>query len=87
MGIYWQTLFYKNSLITNDFIVLENFEKILDEDDLERGHILKSELLKYFSVKLKDIDITENACVREFETTTYGMYDNNETMCLPIKID
>lgn len=64
-------------------IVLSNQIPIIDENDVKRGHILKNELVKYYSDIIKKECITENSRIVEYVMTTL---DNttNETKSLPI---
>lgn len=79
---YWRTLFYFNIDNKNKFIVLSYWNKEIDKGDIERGYILKEELLVYDEIK--EWYINPNSYIVEY---LWSKNDSigKETIRLPIK--
>lgn len=85
MGIYYQTVFHPDMDMEDLFIVLAQMDPIIDKNDMERGYVLKEELLKYFSKKINEEDITEKSRITEYVITSYNGLTKDKTRELPIK--
>lgn len=72
MGFYWTTIFYSD--INNQDVKknLASVDQIIDHNDEKRGFVLKEELLKFFTDKVKKEDITENSYLVEYSWDTYS---------------
>jgi hypothetical protein len=84
MGFYWTTIFYSNINNQDVKIILASMDQIIDDDDIERGFVLKEELLNFFKTKVKKEDITEYSYLVEYSYDTYGS-GQTETKRLSIK--
>ena len=66
MGIYWQT-YFKNK---EKSVLLASIDKIIDPNDINRGYVLKEELLQYYGDLINQQDLTEDALLIEYESCT-----------------
>ena len=46
MGLYWQTVFYNNIYDTRNSIILGQGDKIICNEDIEKGYFDKKKLLE-----------------------------------------
>lgn len=68
MGIYWQTYFKNN----DKNILLASIDQIIDPNDIQRGYVLKEELLQYYGNLVKEEDVTKDCCLVEYQTCTFN---------------
>jgi hypothetical protein len=94
MGIFYKTILIKdfsgsnlNEILKdeNKYIVLATINQIIDMHEKQTGRVLRSDLLKYFSDKIKDDDIGEKSRIVECMITTYDKNDTPE-MTLNLEI-
>ena len=58
MQSYYKTLFYSNVYDTTTYVVLaDQTEKIIEEEDIERGYVIKEQLLELYDYCIKANDI------------------------------
>ena len=48
MGIYYRTCFYRNLHTREGEVVLATLNPIIDNNDIKRGYVLRSELLEFY---------------------------------------
>jgi hypothetical protein len=84
MGFYWTTIFYSDINNQDEKIILASMDQIIEEDDVERGFILKEDLLNFFATKVKKENIKENSYLVEYSYDTYSS-GQRETKRLRIK--
>ena len=73
MGIYYRTVFYKDVRNRKEgYIILADMNPILEENDRERGYVLKEELMKYYGMRIKFEDIGEHSRIEEQVSSTHG---------------
>jgi hypothetical protein len=71
MGIFYRTVFFKNISNKQDFIVLRDVDQVIDMHEMERGFIIKEELLKHFMHLINAEDISDDSRVVEYISSTY----------------
>lgn len=83
---HWRTLFYSDINDKTKFIVLSNYDRAIEESDIERGHILKEEL--FVQEGITEDDLNPNSFVVEYQWTEISVSAGSEpveTLRLPIK--
>jgi hypothetical protein len=71
MGIYYITRFYKHQEDRETYVQLGDIEPIIEPVDVERGYILKAELLEFFSQFVSEEDITDTSVIEEYLWTSF----------------
>lgn len=85
MGIYIRTVFYKDVRRNkSDFVILAEFNSIIENCDKEHGYVIKEELLKHYGHKIQFNDIGEHSRVEEHTSSTYGP-DYQVHISLPVR--
>lgn len=83
--MYYTTVFASDWINNpNNHIPLASLDPIIDQADIARGYVLKDELLKYYSEKIQEKDITPNSRIVELCTTSYDGLQSGVSRCLPI---
>ena len=72
MGIYWETVFYSDINNKANHVVLASMDRILDENDVKRGYVCKTELLNFYKSKINEESISENSYIVEYIWDTYS---------------
>ena len=85
MGIYYRTVFYKDVRNKSDYVILSELNRIVERCDVERGYVLKDELLKFYDSKIHPNDIGEYSRIEEQIGSSYGSGYDVETI-LPILV-
>ncbi len=87
MGLYWTTIFYSDIRDMNSKIVLETMDPIIDDGDKRQNFVSKSDLLRLFSHKIREEDITEHSWLVEHMYSTYDedAPGNTETCRLQVR--
>lgn len=70
MGIYTTTYIYPNINDKNNFIILSKLDPIIEKSDLQRGYVLKEQLLHYFIKMLNTIEFGPDSRIIEYQTYT-----------------
>ena len=87
-GVYYSTIFYPDGDDKTNQIVLEDEEKLLEEEDVQRGYIDKTILVEYFPEIFSDPSIFgEKSLICEYKWTKDGC-DSEEASCsirLPVR--
>ena len=83
MGLYWQTVFYNNIYDTRNSIILGQADKIICNEDIERGYFDKKKLLEKYG-DIKEDNISSNSYLVEYITNIYNGVEKIKTAQLKI---
>jgi hypothetical protein len=83
--MHWKTVFYRDARDKSCFVVLDYTNKIIDNHDINAGHIPMEKLLRTHGHKIRETDIGDNSCILEYTTARYiddmgWMYNKNVEM-------
>ena len=85
MQSYYKTLFYSNVYDTTTYVVLaDQTEKIIEEEDIERGYVIKEQLLELYDYCIKANDIGTYSYLIEYIATTHDGVEKVETFRIKI---
>ena len=84
--MYYKTIFYNNVYDTTQYTILaDQTEKIIEEEDISRGYVLKEQLLELYDYCLEPEDISEHSYLIEYISNAHDGIEKIETIRILIK--